>query len=201
MYNIIFQQRQLGQQKMLLTPISMISGIYMVHQHIELRIVLCYLSQSFLKSWTKSSISTYATLLPTTCKQMESANEQSRHVSSTSSSHATIGKTTGEHGLFLLNLRITLQLPLSTNSAHIEVSVVLIHAPCISIMPSNSPLLPQKNSLIEYLQCITTSTISSNVLCTNKTFFILEKLEDLISTIGFWLTDETSELRLWTISP
>ena len=172
-------------------PTSSRSGNCMVYQDISLPIMVRNLPSSFSQGGIESSISSYAFLLPTTYKQIELANQQSRYASSTSVSNAIIGTTVGKNGYLLQNLPILPLLPLPINSHHIEVFMTFIHAPYISIMSMNTPLPLQNNAQIKLLQFTTTSTMSSNVSTTNKAFFILKKLNNLTLTFKLWLTDET----------
>ena len=59
------------------------------------------------KSWTKSPTSTFASPLPTTYKQTELVNWQSRHSSSISTPTGTIYKTAGKHDSLWQNLPTT----------------------------------------------------------------------------------------------
>ena len=158
------------------------------------------LPQSSSNSWTKSSTLSYAISPPTTHKQMDSVNEQSRHSSSTYVSTAMIGKTASEHGDLLQNLSIMPQPPLPTNSTLIEVYMALIYASYTSITTTNSPLPPRKNGSTEWLQCTTTSTTASSTSTINKGPYMLKKLDSSTLTIGFWLIGETFKWRLGTIN-
>ena len=81
-----FQETQRGQQQMLGTHTSTRFGAFTDFHDISPLTAVLNLPPSSTKSLTARSTSTYASQLPTTRRQMDSANEQSRHSSSTSAS-------------------------------------------------------------------------------------------------------------------
>ena len=144
-YSTTFQQKQPGQQQMLQTHASMRCGAFTDYLEISLPTVVLNLPSSSTKSVTESSTSTYASHLPTTLRQMDSANEESRHSSSTSASTTMIGKTAGEHGYLLPNLPTIPHLPPPMVTLTTEACMALTHAQYTSTTTMNSPPPPLKN--------------------------------------------------------
>ena len=107
--------------------------------------VVLHLPARSPKSLTESSISTYTSRLPTTLRQMDSANEQSRHSSSTTASAAMIGNMAGEHGYLLLTLPTIPHLPQPMVILPTEASIASTHAQYAWITTTNSPPPPLKN--------------------------------------------------------
>ena len=140
-----FQQKQRGQQQMLQMHISTRFGAFMNSHDTLSPTVVLNLPPRSTKSLTESSTSTYASQLPTTLRQMDSVNEQSRHSSSTCVSTAMIGKTAGEHGYLLPNLPTIPQLPPPMITLPTEACMASTHAQYNSITTMNSAPLPLKN--------------------------------------------------------
>ena len=111
---------------------------------ILLQTVVLDLPPSSLKSLTLSSISTYAFQLPTTLRQMDSVNEQSRDRTSTYASTAMIGKTAREHGYLLPNLPTIPHLPPPMVTLPTEACMASTYAQYTSIVTTNSPPSPLK---------------------------------------------------------
>ena len=130
---------------MLRTHISTRSGAFTRSLDILLPTVVLNLPASSTKILTERSTSTYASRLPTTLRQIDSANEQSRHSSSTYTSTVMIGKRCGEHGYCLPNSPTIPHLPPPTVTLPTEACMASTHAQYTSIMTTNSAPPPLKN--------------------------------------------------------
>lgn len=158
------------------------------------------LHENSSKSRTESWISTNTFPLPTTRKVTKSANKQSIHLSSTCACSAIIDITASKYAYLSQSSLTTPQPLLPINALYAEVFTALIHRPHPSTTTTNSPHLLQKSTSIEWRQCITTTTTSSNVSTTNKVRFMLRKLDTSLLTIGSCLIGETARWSLGTIS-
>ena len=144
-YSTTFQHTQPVQQHMLETHISTRFGTFTDSLHTLRATVVLNLPTSSTKSSTYSATLTYASRLPTTLRQMDSANEQSRHSSSTSASTAMMSKTAGEHGYPLPNLPTIPHLPPPMVTLPTEACMASTHAQYTLITTTNSPPPPLKN--------------------------------------------------------
>ena len=144
-YSSTFQQNQPEQQKILRRHTSTRFGAFTDSLDILLPTVVLNLPPSSTRSLTASSISSYASQLPTTLRQMDSGNEQSRQTSSTSASTAITGKTAREHSYLLPNLPTIPHLPPPMVTLPTEACIGCTHPQYTSIMTTNSPPPPRKN--------------------------------------------------------
>ena len=144
-YSTTCQRQQPVQQPMLRTHTSTRFGDFKDCPDISPLTVVHNAPSSSPKSWIASSISTYASQLPTTLRLTDYVKEASRHLCSTSASTAMIGETTGEGGYHLPNLPIIQHLRLLIVTHPTEACMPATHAQCISITTINSPLPSLKN--------------------------------------------------------
>ena len=102
-----------------------------------------------------------------------------------------INKTIGKHSYLSQNLSTILQPPWPIYSTYGKVPMASIHAPYISIKSTNSPLPMQRNNLTGWLQCTTTSTMTSNASTTNEVHFMLRQFN-----IDHWVLVNRQNLQV-----
>ena len=141
-YSTTFQQIQPGQQQMLPTYTARRSGTFTIYLNVLPQFSILSLPLSSPSRWTASSTSTYSSPLPTTLKQMDSGNEQSRHTSSISASTSSMHKPADVRGYLLPNLPTMPHLLLSMVTIPTEPCMHSTHAQYTWIIPTNSPPLP-----------------------------------------------------------
>ena len=148
-YSTTFQQKPPAPQQILRTHAGTRFAGFTDFLHISLVTVDLHLPPSSHRSLTANCISTYDSQSPTTLRQMDSANDQSRHSNSTSASTAMMGKSVGADDYLLPNLRTTPDLPPPMNTLPTTPRMATTLVQYTSKMTMNSPPPWLKNGKTE----------------------------------------------------